>query len=98
MDVEVSDYGASVPMPPAPLPPMIPVVVEMTRMPLMPGDVLALRYDGPLLREQFNALRGYAQRNVPEGVHVLVLDQKMTLQVVDPSLRPVEVGSEEGSW
>jgi hypothetical protein len=68
---------------------LAPVVTEISNLQLKPGDVLAVRVDRPLRAEQFLCIKDWLTSQLPEGIHTLVLEPSMTLQVV-------EQASEEG--
>jgi hypothetical protein len=65
--------------PPAP---PFPVITEAVKLTLKPGDVLALTMDRPLQPEQRRCVKDWLTEQFPPGIHTLVLDPGLSLQVV----------------
>jgi hypothetical protein len=66
-------------------------LVEVSKLTLKPGDVLALSVDARLSAEHCKYIKDWLSRQLPPGIHALVLDRGMSLQVVEQQ-------SEEGKW
>jgi hypothetical protein len=74
--------------PPAP---EFPVITEAVKLTLKPGDVLVLKVDCRLPVDVHDNIKRWLAEQLPPGIHTLVLERGMSLQVV-------ERAGEEGKW
>lgn len=60
------------------------ITVEVQKLDLKPGDILALRVDRSLDKTQLDAMRAGLEAIRPEGVKVGILDSACQLQIIKP--------------
>lgn len=60
-----------------------PVITEVSKLTLRPGDVLALKVNAFLRAEQLAHVKAWFAEQLPPGTHVVVLDRNLSLQVVE---------------
>jgi hypothetical protein len=58
------------------------ITVEVQKLDLKPGDILALRVDRSLDKTQLDAMRAGLEAIRPEGVKVVILDSACQLQII----------------
>lgn len=64
------------------------VTVEISRLELRAGQSLVVKADLPITHDQAERIKNYFGQCVPDGVKVLVIDKRITLQALDPSPVP----------
>jgi hypothetical protein len=57
--------------------------VEVSKLTLKPGDVLAVKCDRQLSMEQHRIIKDWLSEQLPPDIHTLVLDPMLSLQVVE---------------
>ena len=60
------------------------VTVEVQKLTLKPGDILALRVDRILSNEQIDSMRERLEQIRPDGVKIAILDATCQLQIFEP--------------
>ena len=60
------------------------ITVEVQKLSLKPGDILALRIDRVLNKDQIDAMRSGLEGIRPEGVKMAILDNTCQLQIIEP--------------
>ena len=60
------------------------ITVEVSKLSLRPGDILAIRCDRMLTMEQMAHMRKALEGIAPDGVKVAVLDAGCSLSIVEP--------------
>ena len=58
--------------------------MEVQKLTMKPGDILALRVDRILSNEQINNMREELEQIRPDGVKIAILDATCQLQIVEP--------------
>lgn len=60
------------------------ITVEVQKLTMKPGDILALRVDRILSKDQINSMREWLEQIRPDGVKIAILDATCQLQIVEP--------------
>lgn len=73
------------------------VTVEVQKLTLKPGDILALRVDRILSNEQINSIREELKQILPDGVKIVILDATCRLQLLSRPTPAIRGASENAT-
>lgn len=59
------------------------VTVELAKLDLKPGNILAVKSTRPLNKEQYEMIASNLQQLVPEGVKIAIIDADLEFQVFE---------------
>lgn len=68
--------------------------IEVAKLCMQPGQILAIRADRPLLKDQISSITSALIALVPDGVKVAVIDRGLDIIVIDPPTPPIKPAAE----